>query len=568
MLKIYCCILFSFFFIIVPAQNSYSVLKKTVENEIKFSQHHDALDIINSRRDDFSAAQQTELDVLKMQSLNELGLVDEAFALSQHVLSQPSLSLELKMRTHLQRALIYEIGMNRVSCKRELDLAEKIIEKNPTLKPANYTYFLVRKGSYQRKFGDHKLARKIAEEAEKYAFKVNDKKNGAVLNMFLAYASYAEPVKALHYFQRGLSLCKFHKNASGTASIYNNISRFYIDKKNLPLAEKYIDSAIALAPRSQIFHVTASTFRIKSQIAELNKNYDEALKNYKIATEWTQKETDAQRDTKVRELDLMYDFETDKLKQQKLANSVKSTKQWNSLLLVSILLLVFLAVVLLYSMRLISQQKQSISEKNEVLKKNVDEKEFLVRELNHRVKNNLAVILSLVSFQRDVTPDELYKYKFEQLYARINAIALAHRLLSYNINNFDNTSFDIQQYIDTIIDTHKASYPHELIVESNIETFQMPVDQGLSFGLLINELLTNSLKHAVPFAGEVLTISINVALKGKRVEVEYRDNGQVFGRKERSKSLGRFIIDAMVQQLGGECKRDKSTYRGFFQLQD
>ncbi|ACU08257.1 Sensory transduction histidine kinase [Flavobacteriaceae bacterium 3519-10] len=573
MVKIYACFFFLLLMIVVRAHDNFSALRSEVEQKILYSQYREALELANHERRSYPKHQQSELDVLKLECLNKLNLVDEAFALSQNILSQTHLSPKLKLRTHLQRALIYELGRNLSSCKKEVDIAEQILNRNPALKPANFTYFLIRKASYYNQAGDKQKAMQTAMDADKFAAKNKDQKNGAMLNVLLGHAWSAEPEKALRYFEKAVRLFKNHNNQGGTAGMYNIISRFYFDRSETALARKYVDSAVAKHSNIEVFHIMAESYRIRSLINERQNNYPQALKDFKTAAEFTKKDNEEQRETKVRELDLMYDFETNKLREKEMFNSMKSTRKWNSMLAICTLVLVFFTAVLLYVVRLFSRsrarikvQNQSISEKNAALKKNVDEKEFLVRELNHRVKNNLAVILSLVGFQRDETRDVLYKNKFEQLYARINTIALAHQLFTYNVDNFDHTSVELMQYSEKIIDLHKAGSTQPLKVETEFDEVQMPVDQGLSYGLLLNELLTNSMKHAVPSDGETLKIFLKVRQNNGQAEVEYSDNGRLFTKKERKSSLGRFIIDAMIEQLRGTCSREGSYYSITFPL--
>ncbi len=573
MLKIYSLSLLMFIAIIVPAQNNFSALKRNIEQKILYSQHREALELINNQRQNYTTSYRNELDVLKLECINELGLTDEAFALSQIVLEEPTLSPQLKLRTHLQRALIYEVGLNAKNCKRELHVADNIFREHPSLKPHCYTYFLIRKGSYHRMFGKKEEAIKLAREAEANAALMDDKKHGAVMNMFLGLTLDDQPKYVEKHFQKALQLYKEYGNISGIAAMYNNLTKFYLEHKNPQLAEQYVDSAIAIVPKVEIYSLNANAYQLKSQIAENQNRYAEALKNYKLANEWIQKNTEEFREIKVKELELMYNTESQKMRQAELQTNMTTTKRWNNMLILCTVTLILFAAILIYFLRMISKnkqrieiQKQSIFEKNEVLKKNVEEKQFLVRELNHRVKNNLSVILSLVRFQRDETGDEKYRNKFEQLYSRIKTISLAHHLFSYSMNNFENSLINTTTFTQNIIKSQEAGYPHEISVETKIEEFSLPVDQGLPYGLILNELFTNSLKHAVPPSTEPLKITVNLLQKEDHVLMEYCDNGTSFFQKENHKSLGRFLIDTMVEQLNGECSREQSLYRVVFPL--
>ncbi|MBU8882843.1 hypothetical protein KSK37_07080 [Kaistella sp. DKR-2] len=567
MVKIYFAFNLFFFSSVVLGQDAFNELKHRIEEKVLSSKNREAIDLINRQSQELTADQKAELDVIKVEALNELGLEDEAFAISQNILAKPDLPASLKLRTHLQRALVFEIGMDKDNTKAELDEAQKIFNTNPELKPQNYTYFLIRKTSYYRIFDDDKTAFKIAMEAEKYADLVNDKKNGAGLNMILGFGYFNDPEKVMQHFQKAIRLYKNYKNYNGVGAMYNNISNFYVDRRNYKLAEKYIDSGVAVVPKVEIFYIIANIYQTKSQILEHRKSYAAALENYKIATEWASKTNEEQKELKVQELDLLYNFQKNKRREIELANNVKATKGWVTMLTVFIILLTIFVLLLLFFLRMISRnkrrielQKQSISRKNVELQKNVAEKQFLVKELNHRVKNNLAVILSLVGFQREETKNVLYRYKFQQLQNRIKTIALAHNLFSYNLDNFDNSVVEIKEYSDKIFESHKAGYQKELILENYSEKLLLQVDKGLFFGLLLNELITNTLKHAVPEENQVLKITLNIQLNEEMAEMNYADNGMFFGTQDSDNTLGHFIIGEMVQQLGGRFERKNSCY--------
>ena len=270
---------------------------------------------------------------------------------------------------------------------------------------------------------------------------------------------------------------------------------------------------------------------------------------------------------------IVFPYTTNTIREKELENNILTAKRWNSLLFVLSSLLVVFILLLLYSLSLLSKnkkkielQKQSIFAKNAVLKRNVQEKEFLVRELNHRVKNNLAVILSLIGFQKDETQNVLYKHKIEQLYLRINTIALGHNLFSYNMNSFEKSTVEIKEYSEKIFESHIAGFPKELQVQNDLQEILLPVDKGLSYGLLLNELVTNSLKHAAPAQGQPLKISLNVQESNGVAHMKYCDNGVFFGINDGSNSLGHYIIDAMVQQLDGTFEREDSCYRIVFSV--
>jgi two-component sensor histidine kinase len=198
---------------------------------------------------------------------------------------------------------------------------------------------------------------------------------------------------------------------------------------------------------------------------------------------------------------------------------------------------------------------------NSTLKANVEEKQFLVQELNHRVKNNLAVILSLIDFQKDQSKNENYKNRFDDLHQRIKTIVIAHELYSYSVNYNDNALIDVQDYINKIFETHQKSSIRVFKYRNDIETIYFNVDKILSLGLLINELVTNSIKHA-KLENEQLVLHLELRKTNKNeVEIDYSDNGTFFNFEKNNDSLGLLIIEGMVKQLKGNYTREKANYK-------
>ena len=139
-------------------------------------------------------------------------------------------------------------------------------------------------------------------------------------------------------------------------------------------------------------------------------------------------------------------------------------------------------------------------------------------------------------------------------------------LFSYHLNSFEKSTVEIKEYSDKIFEYHKAGFPKALEIENNAEQIFLPVDKGLSYGLLLDELLTNSLKHAVPAEGQQLKIFLTIKEENGFAEMKYDDNGILFSNVDDGKSLGHFIIDAMVQQLDGTVNREESCYTIIFSV--
>lgn len=184
--------------------------------------------------------------------------------------------------------------------------------------------------------------------------------------------------------------------------------------------------------------------------------------------------------------------------------------------------------------------------------RSLNEKTALLNEVHHRVKNNLQVVSSLLSLQARSAPEDVRSY-FDESQGRIKAMALIHQLL-YEQKNFDR--IEAVSYMRRLGDLLKRSYFSamrnvQLVIESDHKESYLALDIALPFGLLINELVTNAIKHAFPDhdGGEIrLTLSEDGA---KKVLI-IADNGIGLPRGVRpgtSNSLGFQLIPGLVEQM-------------------
>ncbi len=559
---------FSFFLIFIQVfcfgQISFQLLKKDLEHKIVYSDFKSALDIINKNREHYDDLKKNDLDVIKTKILTEFGLYDEAFKLSQNLIDNPGITEEQKLKIHVERALIYEINDVDKSCFSELKKAEAILLKHPEFKIKNYTNFLIRKSSYYRVNGFSKKAYELALQAKKYAESVNDKVNMPVVELILGLGNRKTNSEAeLRHYNRALYLYKQLNHYEAVISMYSNLSCFYLSGREYKMANTYIDSAIAISSKSSVLNYKADVFQTKSNILEKQNRADSALYYYKIASELYRQYNGEQRDLKVRELEIEYNFDKEKSEKQLLKKDIKTTRILNVTLFILVLILAFFAWQITKNKRKIEIQKQKIAENNITLKTNVEEKQFLVQELNHRVKNNLAVILSLIDFQKDQAKNENYKSIFDDLHQRIKTITIAHEFYSYSVNYNDNDLIEASNYINKIIESHQNSTLRTFRYINDIEPVYFNVDKILSLGLLINELVTNSIKHAQP-EDEQLVILLELRKINNEVELNYSDNGTVFNFENNNNSLGLLIIEGMVKQLKGSYTREKANYKIIF----
>jgi len=189
---------------------------------------------------------------------------------------------------------------------------------------------------------------------------------------------------------------------------------------------------------------------------------------------------------------------------------------------------------------------------NSELLKSLNEKEVLLSEIHHRVKNNLAVVSGLLFLQSEAIKDEPTRQLFKESETRIKSMALIHEKL-YNTDNF--SAIKVNDYFIDLTQSILSSYQskQKINIQFEIEDKEMTMSVGLTYGLILNELITNSLKYAFKTIQQPL-IKINwKEYNGTHVLI-YKDNGPSFDWESainKGNSIGLELINALILQLKG-----------------
>lgn len=202
-------------------------------------------------------------------------------------------------------------------------------------------------------------------------------------------------------------------------------------------------------------------------------------------------------------------------------------------------------------MRDITARKKHEEEINRSLK----EKEILLGEIHHRVKNNLAVISGLLYLQSQKTEDATAQTLLTQSQSRIHSMAMIHEML-YDTRSFANIQPDV--YINKLISyISKNLFPGSKNIRTEVTTgdIELVMSVAIPCALIINELLTNAYKYAFEGRDEG-TIRVDFTREGDTYRLEVWDNGIGFAEKpvlnrETGEGLGLFLVDTLVSQLDG-----------------
>lgn len=207
------------------------------------------------------------------------------------------------------------------------------------------------------------------------------------------------------------------------------------------------------------------------------------------------------------------------------------------------------------------QLKQSLSEQAELL----SDKDMLMREIHHRVKNNLQVISGLLELQSNAVADDTAKDALMEGRNRVRSIALIHQ----NLYQFENLSrIELKRFVNDLCRQTESVYKKQTKIEMNIAVpvVYLDIDSAVPLGLIMNELLTNSFKYAFDngAAGRI-AIEIDIVSEGK-YELIYSDNGPGLPPDfdlTRVTTLGMQLIHDLSRQIGGKVKYEHKNGASF-----
>ncbi|MEO9870542.1 tetratricopeptide repeat-containing sensor histidine kinase [Ekhidna sp.] len=241
------------------------------------------------------------------------------------------------------------------------------------------------------------------------------------------------------------------------------------------------------------------------------------------------------------------------LEQQK--NKILVSNQRITIILIgsSTLLLLAISLILFRNNRSSQKKNKLIGEQKESIEKSLNEKEILLKEIHHRVKNNLQVISSLLNLQAENLSTESALEALTDGQNRVKSMSLIHQRL-YQEN--DLRGVDVNDYLKNLIPQLISSFAlnnKEIDYKIDVGDIKLDVDTLVPLGLIINELVTNSLKHAFEEMNSGI-IELKIREENDMLHVSIKDNGKGFNEAElqNSNSFGWKMIDSLSRKLKAE----------------
>ena len=303
---------------------------------------------------------------------------------------------------------------------------------------------------------------------------------------------------------------------------------YYFNMKDFKLARAYAEKFLDNAEYLKGTGGKEEAHRMLFQLDSVESNFTSAIRHYELSQKYKDSLLNQEKNKEIASLQIAFESEKkDKnlllAKQNnkiltKTSQFQKSELEKAALIrkigigfLVTFLIIIFL----LYSRyrikqrtnRMLESQKNEINQKNNSLERLVSEKQLLLKEIHHRVKNNLQIVMSLLNSQSAYLKDQSAITAIRDSQHRVQSMSLIHQKL-YKSN--DLTAINMPEYISELVEYLQDSFDLGLSVhfEQHIENIDMDVSQAVPLGLILNEAITNAIKYAFPTRQGKITISL------------------------------------------------------------
>ena len=361
--------------------------------------------------------------------------------------------------------------------------------------------------------------------------------------------------KAIRYFERASENFKKYDNDYNLESAYLGLANCYVDQKQFGLAKEYslkalkISQEIGAKEREVFAHEVLS--RIYFEEGEYKKAY-QSLNEYTILSDtiFNRGKSDA-----LAEMQAKFEVKELKLKQ----HAEQENHQWQLLILGVIIFIILLVSLLLFFLFRNNKRINTLLEQKYIMTQaNLEQKEFMMAEVHHRVKNNLQIISAILDLQSRELKDPESIELIDASMNRINAISMIHQKLyqSENIRAVQIGPY-LAELVNDLITHFKKEVDKEIYLNSECYNLNLDIETALPIGLIVSELVMNSCKYAFDKQAHP-QISLSLKIRDKKLVLIVSDNGNGKSNIQEGTHFGAKLIRSMARKLKAEFKETNS----------
>ena len=388
----------------------------------------------------------------------------------------------------------------------------------------------------------------------------------------IAYTAGGKYMEASFYANELIQMISHYKwDDAMLGPVYSSLTRFYLFKKDYRSAEKYASTYILFSRKNNYRNSLSVAYLFRSEADSSLGNFPAALRDFKHFKIIQDSIMDESKSRQIVQLQVNYEtekkdrnIEFQKQNIELLTNKSKveddnleKTKNTRNIIAFSSILLLALAYfayqVKQRHNKKLELQKSEIDKQNNQLKKLIGEKEWLVKEIHHRVKNNLQIMTSLMNIQSNYLEKGVALDAIKASQSRMNAMSLIHQKL-YQSSSL--VSINMHKYISELCTYLIESFGEDkkISIKIDVADVEFDVSQVVPVGLILNEAVTNSIKYAFDNNEDnCIKISLN-SQSDDQWTLGIDDNGKGLPpgfHLKKTNSIGITLMETLTEQLGG-----------------
>ena len=402
------------------------------------------------------------------------------------------------------------------------------------------------------------------------------------LRMGANYLGMNQYDESLDNLNKALDCFRKISNKSGEGDALRSIGKTYYHKNELAKAESFTLQGLALSKQIGELESVKFAYEILANIYSKKGEYKKAYENHVLYKKISDEMFNEQINSKLTQIQMTHQFEQKqavlKSRQEKKDSILKKEalkqKRIKSIVLLTLLFVSVIAVGVYMNLKrykkqkeIIESQKELVEAQKEQIQNTLLEKETLLREIHHRVKNNLQIISSLLNIQSEEIKNKKVLASIQEGQSRVQAMSLIHQNL-YQSEEIDRVNVD--KYLHELINYLSQMFlggAKNIAVEIETSDIRFDFDTIIPLGLIVNELVSNAFKYAF-LSKETGKITIKIkALNPIDYELTVEDDGNALPEDldfKNSNSLGLKLVSILSKQLRGSftavAKDGKTTF--------
>lgn len=532
-------------------EKEYTLLKQLnrSKNNYKAILLADSLLAIISQNGKSTCKLRFQIEIEKGESLELQSKFEDAMNLYYNLIrkAEPLTYWDVVANAHISLARIQEFIDRFDDCLYHLSLANTLIKEHRLYKIESF--YCVRYSSYLRSIGKDS-SKYYAQKAVELGHR--DTNNTSIADGNLLLGLLAEEVDtSIFYFKRAIDAYLLEYNYRVAASQTYNIAKRLLKAGRMTESMEQLAYAEQLIEQMPIkdkeyYNILSLICGIKTTVFEKKNMIDSAYFYLKKSNENEEKSKfSIDKETVTNNaINFAIEKEQDKL---------KTSEKISRILKVGLGVMSVLMLALGWSVFNNYSKRKEIATQNEKIYEADQKKAVLLTEIHHRVKNNLQLVIGLMTLYGNKKENHRLKTYFDEISIKINSISTIHDLLSTS-GEFEK--LDMKVYLENLTNNFKNLFPaqNQFLIEYDVQNIDLTIETVLPLGIIFTELISNSLKHNN--SDQETSIKVSIKRVEEKYVLFYADNGPGYHETDTTKGiknkLGISLINNMVRQLQAE----------------